>query len=110
MAGGGEPTAEEKAATKFSHAATNGARPKSRVALRAASLAAAVGQNGYFDSNIALTKMLFWLQCCARATAQQLVKALVCINSDTSRVRLAPLLQPNIRVPTQHALLHYTII
>ena len=37
----------------FSLAAKNVARPKSRVALRATSLAAAVAQNGYLDPNVA---------------------------------------------------------
>ena len=34
-------------------AAKNVARPKSRVALRATSLAVAVAQNGYFEPNVA---------------------------------------------------------
>ena len=37
----------------FSLAAKNVVRSKSRVALRATSLAAAVAQNGYFDPNVA---------------------------------------------------------
>ena len=37
----------------FPRAAKSVARPKSRVALRATSLAAAVAQNGYFDAKVA---------------------------------------------------------
>ena len=44
---------KEDAQQNFWPAAKNVARPKSRVALRATSLAAAVAQNGYFDPNVA---------------------------------------------------------
>ena len=43
----------KKAATKKTPAAKNVVRPKSRVALRATSLAAAVAQNDHFDPNVA---------------------------------------------------------
>ena len=57
------PTAKKRRATFFWPTAKNVAPPKSRVALRATSLAAAVAQNGYFDPNV--------------APAQQLILALV---------------------------------
>ena len=44
---------EKKAATHFFACGENVAHPKSRVALLASSLAAAVAQNGYFDPNVA---------------------------------------------------------
>ena len=47
------PTAKEDAQQLFSPAAKNATHPKSRVALCATSLAAAVAQNGYFDPNVA---------------------------------------------------------
>ena len=48
------PTAERKAATKKKGLRRKSVeRPKSRVALRATSLAVAVAQKGYFDPNVA---------------------------------------------------------
>ena len=46
-------TAKNYVQHSFSPAAKNVARPKSHVAGRATSLAAAVAQNGYFDANAA---------------------------------------------------------
>ena len=47
------PAAKKRPQQKKWSAAKNVARPKSRVALRAISLAAAVAQNGYFDPTVA---------------------------------------------------------
>ena len=47
------PVAKKKAATKKLPPPNNVASPKTRVARHATSLAAAVGQNGYFEPNVA---------------------------------------------------------